>query len=45
MWATHPLDQGVGNLRPAGKFHMARITIFITQVRTQHRVQTKLHDK
>jgi len=36
---------GVGNLRPAWKFEMARIRIFVTQFITQHRVKTKLHDK
>jgi len=34
-----------GNLTPARKFIMARIRIVITQVRTQHRVKTELHDK
>jgi len=36
---------GVGNLRPAWTFDMAHIRIFVTQVRVQHRVKTKLHDK
>ena len=37
--------EGVRNLRSAWTFNMTRIRIFITQVRTQHRVKTKLHDK
>jgi len=36
---------GLGNLRPAWTFDTARIRIFVTQVRVQHRVKTKLHDK
>jgi len=33
------------NLRPALTFDMSRIRIFVTQVKAQHRVKTKLHDK
>jgi len=46
-----PHKTGVGNLRPEGQmrsarsFNMARIRIFVYQVRTQHRVKTKLNDK
>jgi len=42
---------GVGNLRHAGQmqpactFYMARIRIFVTHVRTKHRVKMKVHDK
>jgi len=36
---------GVGNLRPAWTFDMARIRNFVTHVRVQNRVKTKLHDK
>jgi len=35
----------VGNLRPAWTFDMTLIRIFVTQVRAQHRVTTKIHDK
>jgi len=34
-----------GDLRPAWTFDMARIRIFVTQVRAQHRAKTKLHYK
>jgi len=36
---------GVGNLRPAWTIDMARITIFVSQVRVQHRAKTKLNVK
>jgi len=36
---------GVGNLRPAWTFYMARIRLCITHVRAQRHVKTKLHDK
>ena len=36
---------GVRNLGPAWTFDMAQIRSCVTQVRTQHRVKTKLHDK
>jgi len=37
---------GVGNLRPAWTFDMARNRIiFVTHVRVQHRGKTKLHDR
>jgi len=36
---------GTGNLRSARTFNTTRIKIFVTQVRTQHRVKTKLPDK
>jgi len=45
------LSAGVGNLgpavqmRPAWTFDTARIRIFVAQVRVQHRLKTKLHDK
>jgi len=42
--ATHS-SAGVGNLRPAWTFDMARMKIFVTLVRVQRRVKTKLHDK
>ena len=35
------MKSGVGNLRFAWTFNMARIRIFVTQVRTQHSVQTR----
>ena len=34
-----------GQMRPAWKFNMASIRIFITQVTVKHRVKTKLRDK
>jgi len=36
---------GVGNLRPAWSFDMARIKIFVTQFKVQDRIKTKLHGK
>jgi len=43
------LHQGWGTCGPCAKcgprVHMARIRIFLTQVKSQHRVKTKLHDK
>jgi len=37
-------NTGVGNLRPACTFDMARIRIFVTQFRVQDCVKNKLHD-
>ena len=38
-------EPAAGQVRPVWTFNTARIKIFITQVRTQHRVKTKSHDK
>jgi len=46
-----PMIAGVDYLRPVDHlrlgrtFNMIRIRIFVTQLRMQHRVKTKLHDK
>jgi len=42
---TQSFMPGTENLRPASTFDVAHIRIFVTQVRVQHRVKTKLHDK
>jgi len=36
---------GVGNLRPAWTFDLVRIRFFLTRVRAQHGVKTRLDDK
>jgi len=36
---------GLEKLRSAWTFDVARIRLSVTQVRAQHRVKTKLHDK
>jgi len=36
---------GVGSLRSAWSFDIARIRTFVTQFREQNRVKPKLHDK
>ena len=45
QFANHWHKPGVGNLRPAKTFGLARIRIFVTQVRVYYCVKTKLHDK
>ena len=42
---AHAPKAGLGNLRPASTFDMARIRIFVTQFRVQDRVKTKFHDR
>ena len=42
VWRTKP---GMGNLWPAWTFEMARIRIFVVQLRVRNRVKKKVHDK
>jgi len=37
--------ESAGQMRPASKFDMTRISILVTQFRVESRAKTKLHDK
>jgi len=37
--------QSTSQMQLAWTFHLARIRIFVTRVRVQHRIKMKLHDK